>query len=261
MKIVGIIPARFASTRFPGKPLAVIAGKPLIQHVVERAQRSARLTEVIVATDDERIAGAAHAFCRVEMTRPDHPSGTDRVAEVAARLDCDAVVNIQGDEPLIDPAVIDAVAEALTRGDMTTAAVPIKDPADLENPNVVKVVTSVTGRALYFSRRPIPCVRELLGQPASAHLAAFQFLKHLGIYGYRRHTLLALVGLPVSALEKAEKLEQLRALENNIDIQVVVVEHDSVGVDTPADVARVEAILQSRAPAAAGHSGPEAINH
>lgn len=261
MKIVGIIPARFASTRFPGKPLALIAGKPLIQHVVERARRSARLSEVIVATDDARIADTARAFCRVELTKSDHPSGTDRVAEVAARLDCDAVVNIQGDEPLIDPAVIDAVAEALTRRDMTTAAVPIKDPAELENPNVVKVVTSATGRALYFSRRPIPCVRELLGQPASAHLAAFRYLKHLGIYGYRRHTLLTLVGLPVSALEKAEKLEQLRALENNIDIEVVVVEHDSVGVDTPADAARVEAILRSQDRTTAGRVGSDLVNH
>jgi len=246
VNILGVIPARYASTRFPGKPLHPIAGKPLIQHVVERCWLARSLRDVIVATDDERIAAVARAFCRVEMTRDDHPSGTDRIAEVAARLDCDAVVNIQGDEPLIDPAVIDAVAAALAREEMSTAATPIRDPAEYESPNAVKVVVAASGRALYFSRRAIPCVRDHLSQPAAAQLAAFPFLKHLGIYGYRRDTLLRLVKFPVSPLEAAEKLEQLRALENGIPIHVVRVSYESIGVDVPGDVTRVEAVLRSQ---------------
>ena len=244
VKIVGIIPARFASTRFPGKPLALIAGKPLIQHVVEQCQKAKSLAEVIVATDDARIAEAAKKFCRVELTRADHPSGSDRIAEVAARCDCDAVVNIQGDEPLIDPAVIDAVANALAQNEMSTAATPIKHLAELDNPNVVKVVVNAAGRALYFSRRTIPYLREAASRPVPEQLAAFPFLKHLGIYGYRRETLLRLVKFPVSPLENAEKLEQLRALENGIGIAVVKVDYDSIGVDLPEDVARVEKFLK-----------------
>ena len=266
VKVLGIIPARYASTRFPGKPLALIAGKPLIQHVVEQCQKAKSLAEVIVATDDSRIADAVKKFCRVEMTRADHPSGSDRIAEVAARCACDAVVNIQGDEPLIDPAVIDAVAGALAQNEMSTAATRIKNPEELDNPNVVKVVVSAAGRALYFSRRTIPYLRDKVGQASSLsseragasekkdfhsdsaqdlgrqdacptlaasgsvneQLAAFAFLKHLGIYGYRRETLLRLVKFPVSPLEAAEKLEQLRALENGIQIAVVTVAYDSV---------------------------------
>ena len=243
MKILGIIPARFASTRFPGKPLALIAGKPLLQHVVEQCQRTKSLAEVIVATDDTRIWEVAQNFCRVEMTRPDHPSGSDRIAEVAERCGGDAVVNIQGDEPLIDPNVIDAVANALAHNEMSTAATPIKNLAELDNPNVVKVVVNAAGRALYFSRRTIPYLREAASGSASEQLAAFPFLKHLGIYGFRRETLLRLVKFPVSPLENAEKLEQLRALENGIGIAVVKVAYDSVGVDLPEDVARVEEIL------------------
>ena len=243
MKIIGIIPARYASTRFPGKPLALIAGKPLIQHVVEQCQRARSLSEVIVATDDTRIWEVAQNFCRVEMTRPEHPSGSDRIAEVAERCGGDVVVNIQGDEPLIDPAVIDAVAGALTANEMSTAATPIKNPAEYDNPNVVKVIVNAAGRALYFSRRTIPYLREAASRPVSEQLAAFPFLKHLGIYGYRRDTLLRLVKFPVSPLENAEKLEQLRALENSIPIAVVRVDYDSVGVDVPADVTRVESII------------------
>ncbi len=244
MKIVGIVPARYASTRFPGKALAPIAGKPLIQHVVERCQMAKSLGEVIVATDDSRIADLVKKFCRVEMTRPEHPSGTDRIAEAAARCTCDAVVNIQGDEPLIDPAVIDAVAGALVENEMATAATPVKNPAEYDNPNVVKVVVNTAGRALYFSRRTIPYLREAARGSVSEQLAAFPFLKHLGIYGYRRETLLRLVKFPVSPLENAEKLEQLRALENGIPMAVVKVEYDSVGVDVPEDVTRVEQILR-----------------
>jgi len=301
MRIIGIIPARYASTRFPGKPLALIAGKSLIQRVVERCQQATSLAEVVVATDDPRIAEAAKKFCRVEMTRADHPSGSDRIAEVAQRNQCDAVVNIQGDEPLIDPAVIDAVARAVCRSsapqnplpaspnagstspspprsggegrgevalraqgesqldvgcsmldvrcspgegaEMSTAATLIRNPEEYDNPNVVKVVVNSAGRALYFSRRTIPYLREAASRSVNEQLAAFPFLKHLGIYGYRRETLLRLVKFPVSPLENAEKLEQLRALENGIPIAVVKVNYDSVGVDMPEDVARVEKLL------------------
>jgi 3-deoxy-manno-octulosonate cytidylyltransferase (CMP-KDO synthetase) len=243
VKIIGIIPARFASTRFPGKPLTLIAGKTLIQRVVEQCQRAKLLTEVVVATDDQRIFSAAQRFCHVEMTRADHPSGSDRIAEVAGRLACDAVVNIQGDEPLIDPAVIDAVAGALAREEMSTAATLIKNAGDYDNPNVVKVVVNAAGRALYFSRRTIPYLREAANRPSREQLAAFPFLKHLGIYGFRRETLLRLVSFPVSPLESAEKLEQLRALDQGIGIAVMRVDYDSVGVDVPEDVARVEQLL------------------
>ena len=244
MKIFGIIPARHASTRFPGKPLHPIAGRPLVQHVVEQCRKAAALTEVIVATDDARIHDAVAKFCRVEMTREDHPSGSDRIAEVAERCECDAVVNIQGDEPLIDPLVVNAVAEALGECEMSTAATPIQREEEYDNPNVVKVVVNAAGRALYFSRRTIPYLRDAASQPVSGQLAAFPFLKHLGIYGYRRETLLRLVKFPVSPLEHAEKLEQLRALENGIPIAVVRVKYDGVGVDVPADVERVERILK-----------------
>jgi 3-deoxy-manno-octulosonate cytidylyltransferase (CMP-KDO synthetase) len=243
MKIIGIIPARFASTRFPGKPLALIAGKPLVQHVVERCQQSDLLSEVIVATDDTRIWEVAQNFCRAEMTSPDHPSGTDRLAEVAQRCQCDAVVNIQGDEPMIDPTVIDAVANALAGNEMSTAATRIHAEEEFENPNVVKVVVNSAGRALYFSRRTIPYLRDAASRSTAGQLAAFPFLKHIGIYGYRREALLRLVKYPVSPLEQAEKLEQLRALENGISISVVQVDYDSVGVDVPADVLRVEKLL------------------
>ena len=244
MNILGIIPARYASTRFPGKPLHAIAGKSLIQHVVERCQQAKSLSEVIVATDDIRIAAVARNFCRVEMTRADHPSGSDRIAEVAARCACDAVVNIQGDEPLIDPAVVDAVAGALTECEMSTAATLIKHVAEYDNANVVKVVVNAAGRALYFSRRTIPYLREAASRSASEQLAAFPFLKHLGIYGFRRATLLQLVKFPASPLEQAEKLEQLRALDQGIPIAVVRVDYDSIGVDVPEDVARVEELLK-----------------
>ncbi|HZI33319.1 MAG TPA: 3-deoxy-manno-octulosonate cytidylyltransferase, partial [Candidatus Binatia bacterium] len=175
MKIIGIIPARFASTRFPGKPLTLIAGKPLIQCVVEQCQKAKSLSDVIVATDDTRIFEVAQNFCHVEMTRPDHPSGSDRIAEVAERCGGDAVVNIQGDEPLIDPAVIDAVANALTQSEMSTAATPIKNPAEYDNSNVVKVVVNRAGHAVYFSRRTIPYLREAASRPVPEQLAAFPF--------------------------------------------------------------------------------------
>jgi len=243
MNIIGIIPARYGSTRFPGKPLALIAGKPLIQHVVERCQQARALREVIVATDDTRIWEVAQNFCRAEMTSPDHPSGTDRLAEVIQRCECDATVNIQGDEPLIEPAIIDAVAGELAGSEMSTAATLVRDEAEYADANVVKVVVNTAGRALYFSRRTIPYVRDAASGSVAGQLAAFPFLKHIGIYGYRREALLRLVKYPVSALERAEKLEQLRALENGLSIAVVRVDYESVGVDVPADVPRVEKIL------------------
>ena len=244
MNTLGLIPARYGSTRFPGKPLALIAGKPLIQHVVERCRLARSLGDVVVATDDERIRAVAARFCRVEMTSPDHPSGTDRIAEVLQRLGGDAAVNLQGDEPLMEPAVIDAVAGALERAEMSTAATPLRDPAEYDNPNVVKVVVNAAGHALYFSRRTIPYLRDAASRSVPEQLAAFPFLKHLGIYGYQRETLLRLVQFPAAALETAERLEQLRALENGIEIAVVRVEHDGVGVDVPADAARVEQVLR-----------------
>ncbi len=246
MKIIGIIPARFASTRFPGKPLQLIAGKSLIEHVVGQCRLATALADVIVATDDERIAAAVRGVCRVEMTATDHPSGTDRIAEVASLIDCDAAINIQGDEPLMDPEVINAVAEALNNREMSTAATPITEAADYDNPNVVKVVVDSAGRALYFSRRTIPFLRDDAEATTVEQLAKFPFLKHLGIYGYQRETLLKLVQFPPSPLELAEKLEQLRALENGIGIAVVPVNYESIGVDTPEDVDRVERILASR---------------
>ena len=243
MHIVGVIPARYASTRFPGKPLVQVAGKPLIQHVVEQCRQATALADLIVATDDARIARAVEPFCRVEMTLPTHPSGSDRIAEVASRCSCDALVNIQGDEPLIPPGVIDQVALALAQHPMTTAATPIRDPADYENPNVVKVVVSSSRKALYFSRRTIPYLRDAAASPPPEQLASFPFLKHLGLYAYRRETLLQLVNLPVSPLEAAEKLEQLRALENDIPIAVIQVEYHGIGVDTPDDIHKVEAAM------------------
>jgi 3-deoxy-manno-octulosonate cytidylyltransferase (CMP-KDO synthetase) len=244
MRIIGVIPARYASTRFPGKPLVEVAGKPLIQHVIERCRQATALADLMVATDDVRIARAVESHCRVEMTRPTHPSGSDRIAEVASRCACDGVVNIQGDEPLILPVVIDQIAQALAQNPMTTAATPIRDPAEYDNPNVVKVVVNALGQALYFSRRTIPYLRDAVTRPISEQLAAFPFLQHVGIYGYQRDTLLRLVQLPVSSLEAAEKLEQLRALENGIPIAVIRVQYEGIGVDTPEDLAKVEALLR-----------------
>lgn len=246
MKIIGVIPARFASTRFPGKPLHPIAGKPLLQRVIERCQQARCVKELVVATDDQRIFNLAKQFCHAEMTRPDHASGSDRIAEVASRHECDAVVNIQGDEPLIDPAVIDRVADALGDCEMSTAATTIRSAEEWQSPNVVKVVTRLDGRALYFSRRTIPFVRDAATLPIDRQWAEFPTLKHLGIYGYRRDTLLRLVNYPQSPLEIAEKLEQLRALENGIPIAVVKVDYDSVGVDVPDDVQKVERLLNDQ---------------
>ena len=182
------------------------------------------------------------------MTRSEHPSGSDRIAEVAENIPCDYVVNIQGDEPLIDPDVIDAVTDALVNFEMATAATQIKSISDLENSNVVKAVIGLNGCALYFSRRAVPFLRGAMDLPEAHQLKLFPFLKHLGIYAFRRETLLRMVKFPPSPLEQAEKLEQLRALEHGVSIGVVKVDYDSIGVDTPEDVVRVEKIIHQSHP-------------
>jgi 3-deoxy-manno-octulosonate cytidylyltransferase (CMP-KDO synthetase) len=240
MKIIGIIPARYSATRLPGKPLADICGKPLIQYVYEQAKKSGLLEDVIVATDDERILEAVEEFGgKAVMTSPSHPSGTDRCAEVARQIDCDFVINIQGDEPLIPPEVIDKVAEALMESDeeipMTSAAT-IANEEERENSNVVKVVTDQKGIALYFSRSPIPFYRNQVAPT----------LRHIGIYGYRKDFLLKFVSLPQTPLEKTESLEQLRALEHGFKIRIVLVDYSPVGVDTPEDLERVRKLLGCR---------------
>ena len=245
MRILGVIPSRWGSTRFPGKSLHPIAGKPLVVRVVEASLRARRLERVIVATDDARIAAAvAGTGAEVAMTRPDHPSGTDRVAEAADPRDDDVIVNIQGDEPLIDPELIDALADKLA-GDpgwqMATAACPIDTPRDLEARSVVKVVLDRDDGALYFSRLPIPCRRD--GEP---DLAGGLYLRHLGIYAYRGGFLRRLVAEPPCALERTESLEQLRALYLGGRIAVLRTAHAGVGVDTPADVGYVESVLRER---------------
>ena len=247
MKTYGIIPSRFGSSRFPGKPLAMLAGKPLVAWVVEAAGRASSLDEVLVATDDERIAAAVAAHGgRAVMTPSELPSGTDRIACAAGGFDDDDIlVNIQGDEPLIDPALIDALVAKLktdARWSMATAVTPIKTPADLAAKTVVKVVLDREGGALYFSRAPIPCDRD-----HEADLSSGLYVRHLGIYAYRGAFLRRYVAEPPCELEKTEKLEQLRALWMGAKIAVVKTEDEGVGVDTPEDAARVERILLERA--------------
>jgi len=244
-RIVGVIPARFASSRFPGKALAVLDGKPLVQHVVERAGRAALLDEVLVATDDARILEAVQAFGgRARMTSSIHPSGTDRIAEVARDLDADLVVNIQGDEPLLDPEMVDQAVEPLLADPAIAMGTLARPMGALEavDPAKVKVVVDRAGFALYFSRAPIPFFRDT-AVPAEAR----PYLLHVGIYVYRREALLRFAGLPPSPLEEGERLEQLRALEHGMRIRVVVTEHDSFGVDTPADLERVRRMMADRA--------------
>lgn len=242
MKAIGVIPARWGSTRFPGKSLAMLAGRPLLHWVIDRARAARRLDRVLVATDDERILRAAEAAgAQGVMTRADHPSGTDRVAEAVAGFACDAVVNVQGDEPLLDPALIDRLVDALAgdEWDMSTAVTPIRDAAQLANPGVVKAVWDARGRALYFSRAPIPFVRDADHVPgATLHW------RHLGVYAYRRDFLSRLVQTPPCATELAEKLEQLRALHIGGRLAVVTTVEEGIGVDTPADLAYVENLMK-----------------
>jgi 3-deoxy-manno-octulosonate cytidylyltransferase (CMP-KDO synthetase) len=248
LSVVGAIPARFGSSRLPGKPLLPIAGRPMIEHVYRRVARARGLSRVVVLTDDERIARVVADFGgEVEMTPADCPSGTDRIAHAARSWPADAaVVNVQGDEPLIEPEAVSAVAEHLAahpEDAVVTLAVPLAPQldGDFGNPHVVKVVIGRSGHALYFSRSAIPYPR----QPGSAAP-----LRHLGIYGYQRAALLALAALPPSPLERSEALEQLRALENGIAIRVLIAAGSSLpGVDTRDDLERVERLLAERLPA------------
>lgn len=248
LHVAVIIPARWESTRFPGKPLHLIAGKPLLQHVWERCLEAQGIERIVVATDHPRIADAATRFgAEVVLTSPDHPSGTDRIAEAARQLSgLTHVINVQGDEPLIDPGLISQLAQLLEEDlslPMITAANRIKEAAELSNPNVVKVVLDRTSHALYFSRSPIPFARHADVMPA---------YRHQGIYGYSAAFLQQFVSWPPGLLEQTEGLEQLRALENGARIRVVITEHRSVGVDAPEDVAPVEAELHaSSSPTAA----------
>ncbi len=254
---IAVIPARFGSTRFPGKPLALIKGRPMLWHVYQRAARAKLIDEVWVATDDERIYQAVKSWDgNVVMTRKDHPSGTDRVAEAISELSCEIVVNVQGDEPMIDPAIIDAVVDPLVRNKSLGIVTPItkictKD--DIFDPSVVKVVRDAEGFALYFSRAPIPYARDVkhfqphLGDADEKknrlELARHPYYRHIGLYAFHRETLSRFCSLPPSELENTERLEQLRALAYGIPIYTVVVEYFGVGVDYPRDLAVVERLL------------------
>ncbi|MCI0623587.1 MAG: 3-deoxy-manno-octulosonate cytidylyltransferase [Acidobacteria bacterium] len=247
MKSIAIIPARFESTRFPGKPLVTIGQKLMIQHVYERSLQARSVAEVIVATDDARILQAVEAFGGVaRMTSPLHRSGTDRVAEVAAQSDADVIVNVQGDEPLIEPQCLDAVVEPFHSDRalmISTLSVDGASEEELCNPNVVKVVVDLSGFALYFSRAPIPF---FLGR-TRVDGEKRRFYKHVGLYAYRRSFLTGLATLKESFLEKSERLEQLRFLENGYRIKVVNTTYQSLAVDTPEDLERVNAFIRGRA--------------
>jgi 3-deoxy-manno-octulosonate cytidylyltransferase (CMP-KDO synthetase) len=231
-----IIPSRWASSRLPGKPLADIGGRTMVERVYRRASAARGVAGVLVATDDDRIAGTVRAFGgRVVMTRPDHASGTDRIAEVARGLDCDLVVNVQGDEPALDPAAIEAAVAPLASDaaiGMGTLGTAIDPPSDLANPNTVKVLVDQLGFALYFTRAAVPYRRD----PGEAYASV---LRHIGLYVYRRDVLLQLAALPRTPLERQESLEQLRALEHGYRIRVVETAYTSVSVDTPEDLERV----------------------
>ncbi len=240
LQAVGVIPSRYRSTRFPGKALATLFGKPLVQHVWERSTSARSLERVLVATDDARILEAVRAFGgEALLTSPDHPSGTDRLAEVARRIEAPIYVNIQGDEPLVDPRDIDALVEELRRDStvqMATLRGPVRSPEEMRNPNVVKVVCDRSGNALYFSRSPIPHSRS--GEASGAY-------RHLGLYAYRRALLLEVAGAAAGVLERTEQLEQLRVLEMGREIRVLDALGDSIGVDTPEDLERVRVLLDT----------------
>ena len=241
-KVIVVIPSRYASTRLPGKPLVPLAGKPMVQHVYERAKRAQTVHRVIVATDDQRIMDAVMAFGgEARMTRSDHRTGTERIAEVAAHEPGDVFVNVQGDEPLIDPVAIDTAVGALLeepQAQISTVATPIRHAGDIMDPNVVKTVLDFDGNALYFSRAPIPWIRDT---QQKVHV---KYWKHLGLYVFQREALLEFPTLPQGELERIEQLEQLRWLENGWKIRVAEVVHDAVSVDVLEDVARVEKLMQ-----------------
>jgi 3-deoxy-manno-octulosonate cytidylyltransferase (CMP-KDO synthetase) len=241
-QVVVVIPSRYAARRLPGKPLVNLAGKPMVQHVYERAKRAQTIHRVLVATDDQRIFDAVQAFGgEARMTRSDHRTGTERIAEVAAHAPGDVFVNVQGDEPLIDPVSIDTAVAALLEeppAQIATLATPIRHVPDIMDPNIVKTVVDFDSYALYFSRAPIPWVRDT---QQKIHV---KYWKHLGLYVFQRDALLEYPTLPQGELEKIEQLEQLRWLENGWRIRVAEVEHDAVSVDVPEDVTRVEKLLQ-----------------
>lgn len=242
MKAIGVIPARYASTRFAGKVLADLAGKPVIQHVWERASQATKLDTVIIACDDERILKAAKDFgAQAVLTSRDHASGSDRIAEAVASIDTDIVVNIQGDEPLIEPTVIDDLVQALFDDSSCVMATVIKkldDIQELQDPNVVKVTIDKNGCALYFSRSEIPFNREKNGAKN------IQYYKHLGLYAYRKEFLAVYTKLPRSHLEEIEQLEQLRALEAGYKIKTIETTTDTIGIDTRQDLEKVAALLK-----------------
>ncbi len=247
-RILIVIPARYASTRFPGKPLVRIAGISLIERVYRLCSKVDAQAKVIVATDDHRIKKHVLGFGgKVMITRKDHPSGTDRVAEVARRFPCDIVINVQGDEPLLDPSVIRKLGDLMAENpslSMATLCHAITDKKDYFDPNVVKVVIDRNGNALYFSRSPIPNTSKFrISKARSSQFTACSYLRHIGIYAYRKNFLLKYVRWPQSALEKMERLEQLRALERGIRIRVLETNYPAIGVDVPKDVAKVEKIL------------------
>ena len=241
-RVVVVIPARYAATRLPGKPLVPLAGKPMVQRVYERAKQAQTVRRVLVATDDQRILDAVAAFGgEARMTRSDHRTGTERIAEVAANVDGDVFVNVQGDEPLIDPSSIDTAVAALLEDpavQIATVATPIRHAGDIMDPNVVKTVLDFEDNALYFSRAPIPWVRD------SQQKVHVKYWKHLGLYVFQRAALLEYPTLPQGELEKIEQLEQLRWMENGWKIRVAEVAHDAVSVDVPEDVVRVEKLLK-----------------
>jgi 3-deoxy-manno-octulosonate cytidylyltransferase (CMP-KDO synthetase) len=241
MDAIGIIPARYGSTRFEGKVLADLMGKPVIQHVWENAKRASTLNDLIVATDDEKVKEEVERFGgKVVLTSKEHKTGTDRLREVVNPIDTKVVVNIQADEPLLHPSMIDDIVRPLLEDkgiSMTTLKKKITDPEDLRNPNVVKVVTDKNGYALYFSRSPIPFPRFHDG---------VVFYKHIGLYGFTKEFLFTFTNLPVSALENIEGLEQLRVLENGYRIKVAETQFDTIGIDTPEDLERAKEVLISR---------------
>lgn len=244
MKFIAVIPARYSSSRFPGKPLAVLAGKPVIQRVYEQVTKV--LSEAWIATDDERIYNTVSDFGgKAVMTRQDHKSGTDRIEEAVEKIktDADVIVNIQGDEPFIQPSQIETVCKQFDNPSTQIATIgkPFTSMEAVENPNSPKIVTDVNGFALYFSRSVIPYVR---GVEEKEWLSHFPFLKHLGIYAYRREVLREITRLPQSPLEKAESLEQLRWLQNGYRIRVGITNVETVGIDTPDDLRRAEEFLK-----------------
>lgn len=238
MNVIGIIPARFYSSRFEGKVLADIEGKTMLQHVWERAKQAKVLSDVIIACDDERVSAAAKEFgANAVMTSKDHASGTDRICEVVSFLDVDAVVNIQADEPLIQPVMIDTVAQALVDGKnvpMATLMKKIDNDEELNDPNVVKVVVDKNSFALYFSRSAIPYLA------ANSSVKSPVYYKHIGLYGYTKDFLFIFKNFPVSSLEAIEKLEQLRVLQEGIKIKVIETKYETIGVDTPEDLEKVK---------------------